>query len=131
MYRVDGAFHLVDFPGYGYAQVSKLERTRFKHLYREYLTSRELLRGVVWLLDLRHAPSTEDIEMGALLSSIGVPVLAALTKADKIKRGARAKHVAEIIRAVGIPEDQAILTSAANREGIGDLRDSIDAFIAA
>ena len=130
MYDVDGRYYLVDLPGYGYARASQAERAAFHRLLEQYLTAREALAGVVWLLDIRHDPSPDDRAMGDLLAAREVPLVAALTKADKLPHGRRAGRRTEIAAALGIPEDQCITTSAKTKAGIADLRGSIKGLVA-
>jgi GTP-binding protein len=127
---VDGRWYLVDLPGYGFAQVSRSERASFQELLGGYVDTRERLAGVIWLLDIRRDPSEEDLEMGERFAGRGVPLLVAITKADKLTRTNQQARVREIVRAAGIDADQAILTSAQTGEGIDDLRDSIAALVA-
>lgn len=129
MYAVDERFLLIDLPGYGYARVSKTVRRDLLQLIRSYLSTRETLAGVIWLLDIRRDPSTADHEVAALLEARGVPVLVALTKGDKVSRGHRTRRVGAILAAIGLAEDQCIVTSAATREGVADLRDSLEELV--
>ena len=127
---MDGQWYLVDLPGYGFAKVSHGERAAFRQLLADYVNTRERLAGAVWLLDIRRDPSPEDLEMGKRFADRAVPILAAITKSDKVTRIHRRERLRTILDAVGIPEDQAILTSAQTGEGIEDLRDSINALVA-
>ena len=68
--------------------------------------------------------------MAETLTGTGVPVLAAVTKADKIAKGRRPDRVREILRSVGVEEDQFVVTSARTREGVEELRKSINVFLA-
>lgn len=89
-YKVEDQVFFVDVPGYGYAKVSKSSREKFQVMIGEYLSKRQVLKGVIQLVDARHAPSKEDIEMYQWLTSDemgGLPVLVVATKADKIARG--------------------------------------------
>jgi GTP-binding protein len=126
VYNVEERFYLVDLPGYGYARASKKERRGFGVLLREYLSARKALAGVVWLLDVRRDPSAEDREMAELLVERGVPVLVAITKGDKLGRARRAEQARAISGALGLEEDQCIVTSSRTRDGIEELRDTID-----
>ncbi len=126
MFEWDERLYLVDLPGYGYARVSHAARRAFRALLRDYLTMREPVAGVVWLLDARREPSADDREMGALLVDRGVPVLIAVTKADKLNRATRQAQLAAIADAVGVPEDQCVATSTRTREGIDALREAIE-----
>ena len=95
-YLVNRAFYFVDLPGYGYAKVSKEERSRWQQLVEPYLLDRHSLCGVVQLIDLRHEPMTSDRELWDWLGFHERPALIALTKADKL---ARAKAQASFSRA--------------------------------
>lgn len=125
LYSVDENFFLVDLPGYGFARVSKTERAGFSKLIMEYLSTRQELIGIVWLLDIRRDPSREDMAIADLLGSRGVPVLVAITKADKVSRTKRMGRVHTIAEAAGVAETQCVITSARTREGVGDLVESV------
>ncbi len=131
VFAVEERFYLVDLPGYGYAAASRQHRAGFRQLVRDCLARRETLTGVLWLLDIRHPPSRDDHAMAVLLGDQGVPVLAAVTKADKIPRGQRRTHVDAILAALELGEDQCVITSAQTREGIADLRESVDLLVRA
>lgn len=126
VFDVDGRFYLVDLPGYGYARVSLTERRQLQQLLQRYLAERPRLAGVVWLLDIRHPPSRDDLAMGEQLAARGVPVLAALTKADKISRARRGEHVAVLQDALGLGDDQVVVTSTTAKEGITELWQAIE-----
>lgn len=95
-YLIENALHFVDVPGYGYAKVSKTERAKWGKMIETYLTTRDQLRAVVSLVDLRHKPSQEDIQMYQFLKYYDIPVIVVATKADKIPRGKWNKHESEI-----------------------------------
>jgi GTP-binding protein len=123
------AMYFLDLPGYGYARVSKAERTAFAGLVRHIL-DRPRLVGVVWLLDARREPSAGDRAMQDLLAQRHIPVLVAVTKADRLPRTRRAAQATVLQRAVGVDEDQVILTSARTADGIVELREAIAALVA-
>lgn len=118
-------FYLVDLPGYGYAKASHSERLGFRKLLDAYLAKREHLAGVVWLLDIRHPPSAEDRVVQEVLIGSGRPVLAVLTKGDKLTRIQRLKAAAERAGELGLTRDDLLITSAETGEGIADLADSV------
>jgi GTP-binding protein len=120
----DNAFYLLDLPGYGYARASKTDRAAFAHLLRHALT-RARLRGVVWLLDIRHEPSADDRDMQDRLAAATTPVLAVLTKSDKLPSGRRAERARALTAVLALDEDQLLVTSARTALGIPDLRDAI------
>ena len=118
-------FYLVDLPGYGFARAGKAARAGYRKLVTRYLGERPTLAGVVWLLDVRHDPSKDDFEVQRLLVESGRPVLAALTKADKLTRTAALVRARDLAAALGLHEDQVQLTSSKSRQGIGELGLSI------
>ena len=118
-------FYLVDLPGYGYARANKADRAGFGRLIDGYLKARSTVAGVVWLLDIRHDPSVEDLEMREALAAADCPVLVVLTKADKLGRTARQAQVKKLGRALDLPEDQLQPTSIRTGDGIADLGTSI------
>ena len=89
-YRVGSGLYLVDLPGYGYAQRSQAERSRWAALVEGYLADREALKGIVHLLDARHDPTSQDLEMLRWLLGFGKPFLVVATKTDKLS-GSRLK----------------------------------------
>jgi GTP-binding protein len=117
--------YLVDLPGYGFARASKGARAGYRKLVDEYLRTRSTLTGVVWLLDIRHQPSNDDLEMQKLLAESGRPVLAVLTKADKLTRSALPARVSELSQALGLQQDQVEITSSHSGTGISELATSI------
>jgi len=129
VYNVDGRLYLVDLPGYGYAKTAKSIRRGLSRLITDYLSTRPPLAGVVWLLDIRREPSADDLQMANLLTERGVPVLVAVTKADKLARGRRNERVARILSAINVPLDQCVVTSAHAREGSRELGQSIMALV--
>jgi len=127
-YRLPG-FYLVDLPGYGYARAGKEARAGYRRLVERYLLERQTLAGVVWLLDARHDPSSNDLDMQELLVRSGRPVLVGLTKGDKLTRSAQAVRPQQLAAALGLQEDQVQLTSSTSRLGVAELADSIIAAV--
>ncbi len=91
---INESFYLVDLPGYGYAKVSKLERGSWQRIITGYLRNREVLSGVVQLIDARHDPTRDDLMMFQKLIDAELDFLIVLTKVDKIKRSQRGKKTA-------------------------------------
>ena len=119
------ALYLIDLPGYGFARAGKAARAGYRRLITRYLRERPTLAGVVWLLDVRHPPSRDDRDIQELLIASGRPVLAVLTKADKLTRSARTARVRELAEALGLHHDQVQLTSSTTGHGIAELGQSI------
>ena len=87
--------------------------------------ARPRLAGVVWLLDSRREPSVDDRAIQELFAGRETPVLAALTKSDKLPRGERVARERALRETLALDADQLIVTSAREKEGIEDLRDAI------
>lgn len=98
-FRVNGVFHLVDLPGYGYAKVSLREKESWRKMVEGYLMTRKNLQGVVLLVDSRHPPTAQDVQMYDWLKYRGVDAVVVATKADKNSRS-RLLQSLKVIRAV-------------------------------
>lgn len=85
--------YLVDLPGYGYARVGQHMKSHWSGFLTNYITGRQVLAGIVWLMDCRHAMTDIDLEFLTLLE--GRPVMLLLTKTDKLNQSDRAKIVTE------------------------------------
>lgn len=121
-YRVDGCY-LVDLPGYGYAKVSNADRARWDELINSYFESEREVSVLVQLLDSRHAPSADDIQMMEYLRYHNIPFVAALTKADKLKKKEQQSQLAELSSlCAGYGCRKAFLTSAETGLGMEELR---------
>jgi GTP-binding protein len=124
-----GDFYLVDLPGYGYARVPAELRSRWRPLIHTFLSSSPDLAGVVQLIDLRTGPSNDDLGSVDYLAELGVPVLFALTKADKLSRTEREVAIARTVKKLGIDADQAIPFSATKGDGRDELLDTLEALL--
>jgi GTP-binding protein len=128
VYDFDGAYYLLDLPGYGYARASQTERAAFRRLIARTL-DRGHLAGVLWLLDIRRDPSVDDRALQEVFAARGTRVLAALTKSDKLPQGQRLGREHELRELLALDEDQMIATSARQGAGIGELREAITELI--
>jgi GTP-binding protein len=129
-FKVNGAFLLVDLPGYGYARVSKERHAEWRPLIESYLRSTNQLHGVVQLLDSRHDPSPDDLQMLDYLGEIGVPTIIVLTKIDKLAARERQRQRAHIAGMIGADDDQIISFSATSGEGRNELAEAIEGLLA-
>lgn len=91
-YLINEVLHFVDVPGYGYAKVSKTEREAWGKMIETYLTSREQLKAVILIVDLRHPPTRDDVMMYQFLKHYGIPCIIIATKADKVPKSKWQKH---------------------------------------
>lgn len=121
IFRINDDFHLVDLPGYGFAKVPKAEKLRWGQMMEGYFADSALLIHVLHLVDLRHEPTGEDIGMNAFLRATGLPFTVVATKADKISRGQRARHVHAICRALSVQPWEVIPFSSEDGTGRDDV----------
>ena len=125
-FNIDDKLRFVDVPGYGYAKVSKTERAKWGKMIEEYLTSRDNLRAVVSLVDLRHDPSADDVQMYEFLKYYEIPVIVVATKADKIPRGKWNKHESAIKKKLDFDKtDDFIIFSSVDKTGLDQAWDAI------
>lgn len=130
-FAVNGTFVLADLPGYGYAKISKARKAEWRPLIEGYLRSSRMLRGVVQLLDVRHDPSPEDLQMLEFLADLGVPTVFAVTKVDKLAKGAVAARVAALTEAIGAVPEQVIPFSAVTGHGRDELAEALVSIVEA
>ena len=128
-FKVNDRFVLADLPGYGYARIAKARKAEWLPLIEGYLRASTALRGVVQLLDVRHHPSDEDLQMFDFLAEVEVPTIVALTKVDKLKPREVAKRVHEIAVALRLEDDQMIPFSAETNQGRDDLAEALMSLI--
>lgn len=129
-YLIEQAFHFVDVPGYGYAKVSKSEKAKWGQMIETYLTEREQLQAVISVVDARHEPSKDDIQMYQFLKYYDIPTIVVATKIDKIPRGKWNKHESMIKKALDFQsEDDFILFSAETKHGKEAAWAAIEPFI--
>ncbi|NCF56946.1 MAG: YihA family ribosome biogenesis GTP-binding protein [Bacteroidetes bacterium] len=90
----DGQWALVDLPGYGYAKVSKIQRTEFSRMIAYYLRNRKNLVNVFVLVDGRHEPQKLDLAFVKKLGNWGIPFSIVFTKMDKLSNSDSGKNQA-------------------------------------
>ncbi len=114
-FTVNGRIYFVDLPGYGYAKVSKGMRQSWGALIEDYLSGCEKLKGMILILDLRHPPSDDDLQMLEFLHHHDIPFLTVLTKADKLSSSEKSQNLNLFAEALG--SDQFVPFSAVTKEG--------------
>ncbi|MBP3656866.1 MAG: YihA family ribosome biogenesis GTP-binding protein [Clostridia bacterium] len=117
VFQINQEINFIDLPGYGFAKVSKAEKESWGKMMQNYFATTEDLCHVFHLVDIRHEPTSEDCEMNLFLRQSGIPFTVIATKADKISRGARMKHIAPICRALAVQPWQVIPFSSEDGTG--------------
>lgn len=92
-YNVENKLHFVDLPGYGYAKAPKSEMKTWGKMMDNYLLKREYLRAIILLIDIRHPPSVNDVQMFEWLNYYDYPTIIVATKSDKLNRSQIPKHL--------------------------------------
>lgn len=117
-YKVNDEFRIVDLPGYGYAKISKSVSENWGEMMEAYLSNREGLKKVIQLVDVRHAPSAQDVQMYEYLKYYGLDGIVVATKADKVSRNELQKCISVIRKTLDLsPEDKVIPISSLKRTG--------------
>lgn len=112
-YNIDDKFRLVDLPGYGYAKVSKGEKDNWAKIIETYLNNRKNLYEVFLLVDIRHEPTNQDLEMYKWIISFGFTGFVIATKADKISRNKVNKNINIIAKKLNISDKDLIFPYSA------------------
>ena len=133
-FDLGGRLHLVDLPGYGYAEAPKKRVEAWNRLIRDYLRGRVQLRRVFLLIDARHGVKPIDAEIMMLLDDSAVSYQAVLTKIDKLKPGDVGKAVSALAARIAkrpAAHPQVLATSSARQIGLEAVRAEIAAFASA
>lgn len=125
-YDVDGV-KFVDLPGYGYAKVSLNDKKRWADLVEGYLMSDRDIRLVVQLVDSRHTPTKDDIQMIDFMIDNEMPFVIALTKCDKLNQTERKKREKAFLEEIPCADQITMLwTSTETSEGIAELKEILE-----
>ncbi|MFA6308651.1 MAG: ribosome biogenesis GTP-binding protein YihA/YsxC [Clostridia bacterium] len=126
-YNIDNILRFVDLPGYGYAGVSKSKKSSWGEMAEVYLTTRKQLKAVILLVDIRHKPSADDIQMNEWLMINNVPYIVSATKSDKVKRGEIKNRLNEISSVLKLSEiNKPITSSSVEKHGMNMLWEAIE-----
>ena len=120
-FRINDSFLFVDLPGYGYAKVSQSLRATWGPMVETYLDSRENLKGIVQIMDLRHPPTPDDISLWSWLKEEKIPAIPILTKADKLSRSKWDPLARAAGRLLGISPADFVIFSAQTQQGRNEL----------
>ncbi|APE04371.1 MULTISPECIES: ribosome biogenesis GTP-binding protein YihA/YsxC [Alteromonas] len=128
VFELEDNLRLVDLPGYGFAKVPLATKIKWQKSLGEYLQKRKSLKGLVVLMDIRHPFKDLDQDLIHWAVDAGIPVLALLTKADKLKSGKRkAQLMMAQEAALAFMGDVTVNTfSSLNRHGLPELERMLD-----
>lgn len=129
-YEINEEFRIVDLPGYGYAKVSKSVSENWGEMIETYLENRKGLVRVAQLVDSRHEPSKQDVQMYRYLKHFGLSGLVVATKEDKLSRNHVQRNLARICKTLEMePEDKLIAVSSLKKTGVEDLLKEIERLV--
>jgi GTP-binding protein len=133
-FKINGAFRMVDLPGYGYAKVPKGHRAAFQEIIAGYIADRPNLRRVFVLVDSRHEPQKIDLEFLEWLGEVERPFAVVFTKTDKLKPSQIKKNTELFLQALAAQYSKSpdvFLTSSktcgGKREILGFIASLLDA----
>ncbi len=113
-FRVDGKCFFVDLPGYGYAKVPKAEKERWGRLMDSYFASGRISLGIL-IVDARHAPTMNDVNMANYFLETGCPFLVVANKLDKLKKSEIQKNLQTIREDLELPEECPVIPFSAEK----------------
>ncbi|MDD2216975.1 MAG: ribosome biogenesis GTP-binding protein YihA/YsxC [Eubacteriales bacterium] len=129
-YSVNDEFRIVDLPGYGYAKLSKSVTENWGEMVEAYFKHRKGLLKVIQLVDIRHAPSAQDVQMYNYLKHYGLDGIVAATKADKVSRNEMFKYISIIRKTLNLSqEDRVIPVSSLKKTGGDELLGVMDSIL--
>ncbi|MBO4506762.1 MAG: YihA family ribosome biogenesis GTP-binding protein [Lachnospiraceae bacterium] len=129
-YNVNQELYLVDLPGYGYAKVSQATKEKWGKMIERYLKKSPTLKAVFLLIDIRHEPGKNDIDMYNWICESGFTPVIIATKLDKITRSQIQKQTALIRKTLGAKGASIIPFSALNKQGVEEIWAEIEKQIA-
>ena len=121
-----GDVRFVDLPGYGYAKVPKAEKIRWAEMMEGYFNSDRNIKLVVQLVDMRHPPTKDDLQMLSFLRENKIPFVVALTKSDKLNKTEYAQRLKSVQPELDFVRTECVIPfSAVTGEGREALLDAI------
>jgi GTP-binding protein len=124
-FSINSVFCFVDLPGYGYANVPAAVRKKWGPMIEKYLLTRETLKGVVLIMDIRRTPGMEELQFIDWLGSFDIPAILILTKVDKLSKTKQTKQKIIIAETLNVDKDNLILFSAKTGRGKDDVWDAV------
>ena len=129
-YNVNSEFFLVDLPGYGYAKVSESVKEKWGKMIERYLKKSPTLKAVFLLVDIRHEPNANDVQMYDWIVANGFDPIVIATKADKISKGAVSKQVSIIKKKLNVVENTKIIPfSAEDKRGLEEIYAVVEEYL--
>ncbi len=128
-FSINGKWYLVDLPGYGYAKISKVMRAKWERMIMDYLFKRLNLMNTFILVDSRHSPQKNDLELFERYGANNLPFTIVFTKIDKLNRNQWEKNIAAYKKVLLTQWEELppiILSSAVDKTGLDEILQSIE-----
>ncbi len=126
---INGILSFVDLPGYGYANVPAFVQKSWGPMIETYLSTRETLKGVVLIMDIRRIPGQKELDLIDWFKHFDIPGILILTKADKLSKTKQIKQHILIAKTLFIDKEDLILFSAKTRQGKDAVWDAVEKLI--
>lgn len=125
-FDIDSKYTIVDVPGYGYASRSNEEIILFDKMMDSYFSSRDVLKLAVVIVDARHKPTADDIDMLEYLRHFNIPFIVLNNKIDKLSNNEFYKNYKVTKDTLGIDDNQIINISAETKKNIDTLKEYLE-----
>ncbi len=123
---INETFSFVDLPGYGYARVPKSVKKNWGPMIETYFSTRETLKGVVFIMDIRRMPDQKELNFIDWFNYFNIYSILILTKADKLSKTKQINQHLSIAKALSVDKKELILFSAKSRQGKGTIWHAIE-----
>lgn len=126
---INKTISFVDLPGFGYAKVPDSVRKSWGPMIETYLSTRDTLKGVVLIMDIRRIPGLQELNFIEWLHYYHIPSILILTKSDKLSKIKQKNQHLSIAKALSVKQEELILFSAKSRMGRDNVWDAIGRLI--
>lgn len=128
-FKINDEFLLVDLPGYGFAKTSHAEQNQWKEMIDKYFMESKNLKLAILIVDIRHEPTDQDVQMLDFLTYNNIPTTIVATKFDKIKKSEFKKNLNSIAYKLKVGEGNIFVVSSETGYGKQNLIDRIYQFV--
>lgn len=125
-FEINKEFVFVDLPGYGYAKLSKQETANWGKVMEEYFQHSKELQHIFILVDIRHTPKPDDLNMAEYVRYNNIPLSIIATKADKLTRNEQNKAIKNISETMNISKDNIFMISSLKKYGQDEIWEHIE-----
>lgn len=125
-FNVDDRYTVCDVPGYGFANRSDKELIEFGDMMEDYFSNRKALKVATCIIDIRHDPTKDDIEMIDYLKEKKIKCIIVANKDDKLSGNERVKNLNRISEILEIPKDKIINVSCTKKINIDKLKEILE-----